>query len=120
MPPLRSGWHSRMLGIRDCRAIQNNCFGSRPFTIGRYGNLPYAGFTGVGAGSKNVSLAAGKSVDMETGPTKFVGRISLSAESLGKYSTIGRYGYLPYIGMCGRETGPMKFVGDTPAFGTAP
>jgi len=41
----------------------------------------------------NIPLSAG----IETGPAKFVGRISLSAESLGKYSTIGRYGYLPYL-----------------------
>ena len=40
--------------------------------FGMYGNLPYADFPGVGAGSKNVSLAAGKSVGMEIYPTKFV------------------------------------------------
>jgi hypothetical protein len=35
---------------------------------------------------------------METGSTKFVGRISLSAESLHNQFIIGRYGNLPYVG----------------------
>ena len=29
------------VGIRECWALENNRFDSKPFTIGRYGNLPY-------------------------------------------------------------------------------
>ena len=39
---------------------------------------------------------------------QFVGRISLSAESLGKPFTIGRYGYLPYVGVCGDSQVPTR------------
>ena len=56
------------------------------FTIGRYGNLPYIGIWSI-----------------ETGSTKFVGRISGKQRTLAyppsrlaNHSTIVRYGYLPY------------------------
>ena len=49
---------------------------------------------------------------METCPTKFVGRISLSAESLWKPFTIGMYGYLPSE-VCSMETCTTEFV-DSP------
>ena len=57
----------------------------------------------------NPSLAG-----METFLTQFVGRISLSAESLRIQFTIGRYGYLPYE-FCGlgvsNRVGTLKPIG---------
>ena len=43
---------------------------------------------------------ASKHAKLNEDPTKFVGRISLSAESLDKPFHLGRYGYLPYAGVC--------------------
>jgi hypothetical protein len=43
-------------------------------------------------------------------PTKFVGRISLSAESLRIQFIFGRYGNLPYVGVCSMETCPTALL----------
>ena len=48
---------------------------------------------------------------MEIWSTEFVGRISLSTESLRIQLIFGRYGYLPYVSVCGIETDLAKFVG---------
>ena len=42
--------------------------------------------------------------------TKFVGRISLSAESLHNQFIIGGYGNLPYIGVCNRKNFLSKLL----------
>ena len=42
------------------------------------------------------SMPASKHAKLNEDPTKFVGRISLSAESLRVLFIFGRYGYLPY------------------------
>jgi len=51
---------------------------------------------------------ASKHAKLNEDLTKFVGRISLSAESLGKQFAFGRYGYLPYIGVRNMDTCPTS------------
>jgi len=50
---------------------------------------------------------ASKHAKLNEDLTKFVGRISLSAESLGKQFAFGRYGYLPYFTRTNQRTSDL-------------